>query len=40
MFVLVGFIEQALESFLDASANVTFRLPKAALMRIVLVAFK
>jgi hypothetical protein len=27
--VWVAFVEQALERFLDASANVTFRLPKA-----------
>jgi hypothetical protein len=34
----VAFIAQALESFLDASANVTFRLPKATPRRDAIVA--
>jgi len=36
----VAFVAQALEGFSDASANVTFRLPKAAPKRDVLVAVK
>ena len=38
--VWVAFVAQALEGFLVASANVTFRLPKAAPKRDVLVAVK
>jgi hypothetical protein len=37
---LIAFVVQALEGFLDASAKVTFRLPKAAPKMDVIVAVK